>query len=72
LFQRLAVRRSLAPLEQLRRELPRLAQGDIPQLPADALDEVRPLVMEVNRLLTLLDQRQRWITPAIGRRKRFG
>jgi len=44
LFQRLIVRRGLAPLEQLRRALPRLAQGEIPQLPVDAPDEVRPLV----------------------------
>lgn len=66
LFQRLMVRRSLAPLEQLRRELPRLAQGDIPRLPVDVPDEVRPLVMELNRLLTLLDQRQRRSRNALG------
>ncbi|MCB1822203.1 MAG: sensor histidine kinase, partial [Candidatus Competibacteraceae bacterium] len=65
-FQRLMVRRGLAPLEQLRCELPRLAQGDIPQLPVDAPDEVRPLVIELNRLLTLLDQRQRRSRNALG------
>ncbi len=66
LFQRLIVRRSLAPLEQLRGELPRLAQGEIPQLSVDAPDEVRPLVAELNRLLVLLDQRQRRSRHALG------
>lgn len=66
LFQRVMVRRSLAPLEQLSRELPRLARGEIPQLPVNAPDEVRPLVMELNRLLTLLDQRQRQSRNALG------
>ncbi len=66
LFQRLIVRRGLAPLEQLRCELPRLAQGEIPQLPIDAPDEVRPLVTELNRLLALLDQRQRRSRRALG------
>lgn len=66
LFQRLIVRRGLAPLEQVRRELPRLALGEIPQLSVDAPDEVRPLVAELNRLLALLDQRQRRARHALG------
>lgn len=66
LFQRLIVRRGLAPLEQLRQALPRLAQGEIPLLPVDAPDEVRPLVAELNRLLALLDQRQRRSRRALG------
>jgi signal transduction histidine kinase len=66
LFQRLMVRRSLAPLEQLRRELPRLAQGEIPQLPLEAPDEVRPLVVELNHLLALLELRQRRSRNALG------
>ena len=66
LFQRLVVRRGLVPLEQLRQELPRLAQGEIPRLSVDAPDEVRPLVMELNRLLTLLDQRRRRSRHALG------
>ncbi|MCB1777295.1 MAG: sensor histidine kinase [Candidatus Competibacteraceae bacterium] len=66
LFQRLVVRRSLAPLEQLRWELPRLARGEIPQLPVKAPDEVRPLVTELNRLLILLNQRQRRSRNALG------
>ncbi len=66
LFQRQMVRRGLAPLEQIRQDLPRLARGEIAQLPADAPDEVRPLVAELNRLLALLDQRQRRARHALG------
>ena len=66
LLQRLIVRRGLAPLEQVRRELPRLARGEIPYLSIDAPDEVRPLVAELNRLLDLLNQRQRRSRHALG------
>ena len=66
LLQRRIVRRGLAPLEQVRRELPRLARGEIPQLSLEAPDEVRPLVAELNRLLDLLNQRQRRSRHALG------
>ena len=66
LLQRLIVRRGLAPLEQVRRELPRLARGEIPQLPVDAPSEVQPLVVELNRLLELLNQRQQRARHALG------
>ena len=66
LLQRLIVRRGLAPLEQVRRELPRLARGEIPQLPVDAPSEVQPLVAELNRLLELLNQRQQRARHALG------
>jgi len=66
LLQRLIVRRGLAPLEQIRRELPRLARGEIPQLADAAPAEVQPLVAELNRLLELLDQRQRRSRHALG------
>jgi len=65
-LQRLIVRRGLAPLEQVRRELPRLARGEIPQLSLEAPAEVRPLVAELNRLLDLLNQRQRRSRHALG------
>ena len=64
--QRLIVRRGLAPLEQIRRELPRLARGEIPQLPVEAPAEVQPLVAELNRLLDLLGQRQQRARHALG------
>ena len=65
-LQRLIVRRGLAPLEQVRRELPRLGRGEIPQLSLEAPAEVRPLVAELNRLLELLNQRQRRSRHALG------
>lgn len=65
-LQRLIVRRGLAPLDQVRRELPRLARGEIPQLSLEAPAEVRPLVAELNRLLELLHQRQRRSRHALG------
>ncbi|MFO1420164.1 MAG: sensor histidine kinase [Candidatus Competibacteraceae bacterium] len=66
LLQRLIVRRGLAPLEQVRHELSRLARGEIPQLSVGAPAEVRPLVTELNRLLELLGQRQRRARHALG------
>ncbi|MBL8259092.1 MAG: sensor histidine kinase [Candidatus Competibacteraceae bacterium] len=66
LLQRWLVRSGLAPLEQVRRELPRLARGEIGQLSVNAPDEVRPLVEELNRLLELMNQRQRRTRHALG------
>lgn len=66
LLQRLIVQRGLAPLERVRRELPRLARGDISHLPLDAPAEIRPLVIELNRLLDLMNQRQRRARHALG------
>ena len=66
LLQRWIVRRGLAPLEQVRRELPKLARGEISQLSVQAPDEVRPLVVELNRLLDLMNQRQRRNRHALG------
>lgn len=64
--QRWIVRRGLAPLDHIRRELPRLAHGEIPQLPIETPIEVQPLVAELNRLLDLLDQRQQRARHALG------
>lgn len=66
LLQRSIVRRGLAPLEQVRRELPKLARGEISQLSIHAPDEVLPLVAELNRLLELMNQRQRRTRHALG------
>ncbi|MFO1371840.1 MAG: sensor histidine kinase [Candidatus Competibacteraceae bacterium] len=65
-IQYLLVRRGLRPLEDIRRELPRLARGETPQLPATAPTEVQPLVTELNRLLELLEQRHRRARHALG------
>ncbi len=66
LLQRWIVRRGLAPLEQVRRELPRLGSGEITQLSINAPTEVLPLVTELNRLLDLMNQRQRRNRQALG------
>jgi len=66
MLQRAIVRRGLAPLEEVRRELPKLARGEISRLSIHAPDEVRPLVAELNRLLELVDQRQRRARHALG------
>lgn len=64
--QRWIVRRGLAPLARIQRELPQLARGEIPHLSLDTPDEARPLVTELNRLLALLSQRQRRSRHALG------
>lgn len=66
LLQRLIVRRCLAPLEQVRCELPRLERGEITRLSVRAPAEILPLVTELNRLLDLMGQRQRRTRQALG------
>lgn len=66
LLQRLIVRRCLAPLEHVRRELPRLERGEITRLSIRAPAEILPLVAELNRLLDLMGQRQRRTRQALG------
>lgn len=65
-LQRLIVRQGLAPLEQVRRELPRLERGEIAQLSISVPIEILPLVRELNRLLELMGQRQRRTRQALG------
>jgi signal transduction histidine kinase len=66
LLQRWIVRRGLAPLEEVRPELPKLAHDEISRLSIHAPDEVRPLVAELNRLLELVDQGQRRARHSLG------
>jgi len=66
LAQRLIVRRGLKPLEQTRRDILRLARGEIGQLQADAPLEVSPLVREINRLIELMQQRLQRSRHALG------
>ncbi len=56
-IQRHIVRRSFAPLRQLGREIEQLERGDIDQLTEAVPLEVRPLVVEVNRLLIVMGRR---------------
>jgi len=64
--QRAIVRRSLAGLDALRADVERLGHGEITALHEDVPDEVRPLVLEFNRLLERFDQRLRQSRNAVG------
>ena len=66
LIQRLMVRRSLKPLEDTRRDILRLAQGEVRHLQTDVPTEVQPLVEEINRLITLLGERLQRSRHALG------
>ena len=66
LIQRLVVRRGLAPLERARRDIGRLERGEIEQLDEQAPLEVRPLVVEINRLLGVMNRRLRRSRDALG------
>jgi signal transduction histidine kinase len=66
LMQRLIVRRALRPLEDTRRDILLLERGAIPQLRRDAPIEVQPLVEEINRLVTVVEQRQHRSRNALG------
>jgi signal transduction histidine kinase len=66
LLQRRLVRRALQPLEQIRQDILRLAHGDIRQLQTTVPDEVRPLVVEINHLITVMAQRLQRSRHALG------
>lgn len=65
-IQRRIVRRSFAPLRQLGREIEQLERGDIDQLTEAVPLEVRPLVVEVNRLLMVMGRRLERSRNALG------
>lgn len=50
-FQRLAVRRALRPLEQVRQQIAQLQEGQRSQLDTQVPEELEPLVQQVNHLL---------------------
>ncbi len=64
--QRYIVRRSFKTLDTISNELHQLEQGSIRQLVKDAPIEVQPLVSEVNRLISLMDQRLQRSRNALG------
>ncbi|OGT89865.1 MAG: hypothetical protein A2286_02655 [Gammaproteobacteria bacterium RIFOXYA12_FULL_61_12] len=55
--QRTVLRNAFSPLDGLRREMRALERGERDSLSEEAPSEVRPLVVEFNRLLTSLGQR---------------
>lgn len=63
---RMGIRRGLAPLDDLRRDVERIERGETAQLPADAPAEVAPLVHALNRLLRLTAQRLARSRTALG------
>lgn len=64
--QRSIVRHSFQTLNTISNELRQLEQGTARQLAQDAPLEVQPLVTEVNRLITLMDQRLQRSRNALG------
>ena len=66
LLQKHIVRRSLKPLRRLSHELDELERGEIKQLTDEVPYEIRPLVIEVNRLLELMHQRLQRSRSALG------
>ncbi len=65
-LQRLILRRGLAPLIATRQELAELERGERLQLNDQLPQEVRPLVVQINHLLTTLQQRRQRSRNALG------
>jgi signal transduction histidine kinase len=65
-FQRLAVRRSLRPLEQVRRQIAQLQEGQRSQLDTQVPQELEPLVEQVNHLLQHTEDTLRRSRNALG------
>ena len=66
LIQGMIVRRSLAPLRGMQKEVQALAHGEISMLSGQVPSEISPLVEEVNHLLQLLAQRLQRSRNAVG------
>ncbi|MDH5712269.1 MAG: ATP-binding protein [Gammaproteobacteria bacterium] len=65
-IQRRIVRDSFAPLRRLAHEIKQLERGDIDQLSETVPLEVQPLVVEVNRLLLVMERRLERSRNALG------
>ena len=66
ILQSLLLKRGLHPLEQVRDDVVRLEQGEVLRLREEVPREVRPLVVEFNRLLELMQQRLNRSRTALG------
>jgi signal transduction histidine kinase len=65
-LQMWVVKRGLRPLEQVRSDVRRLEQGEIQELTGKVPAEVVPLVLEINRLITILGDRLERSRNALG------
>lgn len=65
-LQRHWLRRGFRQIEKVRDDVTRVARGEADQLRDAVPDEIRPLVIELNRLLTLLEQRLARSRNALG------
>ena len=66
IVQQRLVRIGLQPLERARQELERLERGELQTLDVNAPEEVRPLVLQINQLLDILNQRLARSRHALG------
>ncbi|MTI64431.1 sensor histidine kinase [Methylophaga sp.] len=66
LFQAGLVRQALKPLSKARRQLEQLGQGKIEQIDENAPDEIRPLLVELNRLMQSMVSKTRRSRQALG------
>lgn len=65
-LQRWLINRGFRPVERSRKQLQRLRQGELKALDERVPDELRPLVVEINRLLSLFDERLQRSRHAVG------
>jgi signal transduction histidine kinase len=66
IIQGVIVRRSMASLHEVRKEVKALSDGEINMLSGNVPSEIGPLVQEVNHLLQLLSQRLQRSRNAVG------
>ena len=65
-LQMWVVKRGLRPLEHVRADVRRLEQGEIQELTGKVPSEVVPLVVEINRLITIIGERLERSRNALG------
>lgn len=65
-LQRININRALQPLNAISEQLVKIGNGEIQQITAPVPSEIRPLVLELNRLLILVEQRLQKSRTAIG------
>lgn len=65
-LQSLIISRALMPLVHVQRALQQIGRGEVSRIDVESPTEIRPLVDEVNRLLTLVNRRLTQSRTAIG------